>query len=117
MSVAAQEAHVLASLFESRRRRVDPLDGLAEAFFVEIQPLLEAPWAVAMADLIYPQTLGERPPDFEMRLQYAQSLMRLAAEDYETDRILFEVRSLLKPQSALSQPELVSRVMAMMAAV
>jgi 2-polyprenyl-6-methoxyphenol hydroxylase-like FAD-dependent oxidoreductase len=116
MSVAAQEAHVLASLFESRRACVDALDGLAEAFLAEIQPLLETPWAVAMADLIYPQTLGERPPDFEARLQYAQALMRLAAEDYETDRIVFEVRSLLKPQSALSDPKLASRVMSMMAA-
>jgi 2-polyprenyl-6-methoxyphenol hydroxylase-like FAD-dependent oxidoreductase len=115
-SVAAQEAHVLASLFESRRARADSLDGLAEAFLAEIQPLLEAPWDVAMADLIYPQTLGERPPDFEARLQYAQALLRLAAEDYETDRIVSEVRSLLKPQSALRDPELASRVMSMMAA-
>ena len=115
MSVAAQEAHVLASLLESRRGRDDPLDGLAEAFFNEIQPLLEAPWAVAIADLVYPQTRGERPPGFEERLQYTRALMRLAAEDYETDKIVFEVRSLLKPQSALREPELVSRVMSMMA--
>jgi 2-polyprenyl-6-methoxyphenol hydroxylase-like FAD-dependent oxidoreductase len=116
MSVAAQEAHVLAGFLESRRRRDDPLDGLAEAFFAEIQPLLEAPWAVAMADLVYPQTRGERPPDFEARLQYAQALMRLAAEDYETDRIVSEVRSLLKPQSALRDLELASRVMSIMSA-
>ena len=101
--------------FESRRGRVDPLDGLAEAFSGEIQPLLEAPWAVAMGDLVYPQTRGERPPDFETRIQYARALMRLAAEDYETYKIVFEVRSLLKPQSALREPELASRVMSMMA--
>ena len=116
MSVAAQEAHVLASLLELRRGRDDPLDGLAEAFFIEIQPLLEAPWAVAMNDLVYPQTRGERPPDFETKLQYARALMRLAAEDYDTDRIVFEVRALLKPQSALREPGLASRVMSMMAA-
>jgi 2-polyprenyl-6-methoxyphenol hydroxylase-like FAD-dependent oxidoreductase len=116
MSVAAQEAHVLASLLESRRGRVDPLGGLAEAFFAEIQPLLETPWAVAMADLVYPQTRGERPPDLERRLQYTRALMRLAAEDAEADKILAEVRSLLKPQSALREPELASRVMSMMAA-
>jgi 2-polyprenyl-6-methoxyphenol hydroxylase-like FAD-dependent oxidoreductase len=116
MSVAAQEAHVLASLLESRRGRSDPLGGLAESFFSEIQPLLEAPWAVATNDLVYPQTRGERPPDFETRTQYARALMRLAAEDAETDRLVFEVRSLLKPQSALRQPGLVSRVMSMMAA-
>ena len=116
MSVAAQECCVLASLLESRRGHVDPLDGLAEAFFGEIQPLLEAPWAVAMNDLVYPQTRGERPPDFERKLQYTRALLRLAAEDAETDRIVFEVRSLLKPQSALRAPELASRVMSMMAA-
>ncbi len=42
--------------------------------------------------------------------------MRLAAEDAETDKLVFEVRSLLKPQSALRQPGLMSRVMSMMAA-
>ena len=41
--------------------------------------------------------------------------MRLAAEDPETDRILFEVRTLLRPQSALSEPRLASRFQAMMA--
>ena len=115
MSVAAQEAHVLASLLESRRGAIDPLGGLAESFFSEIQPLLETPWAVAMADLVYPQTRGERPPDFERRLQYTRALMRLAAEDAETDRILFGVRALLRPWSALREPELASRVMSMMA--
>jgi 2-polyprenyl-6-methoxyphenol hydroxylase-like FAD-dependent oxidoreductase len=115
MSVAAQEAHVLASVLESRRRLGDPLGGLAESFLAEIQPLLETPWAVAMADLVYPQTRGVRPPDFEEKLQYTRALMRLASEDAEADKILAEVRSLLKPQSALREPELASRVMSMMA--
>ena len=115
MSVAAQEACALSSLLESRQESVDPLAGLAESFFVEIQPLLEAPWSVAMNDLVYPQTRGERPPDFEAKLQYSRALMRLAAEDPETDRIVLEVRSLLRPQSALSEPRLASRVQAMMA--
>ena len=78
--MAAQEAHVFASLLESRCGRDDPLDGLAEAFFTEIQPLLETPWAVAMADLVYPQTRGERPPGFEERLQYTRALMRLGQD-------------------------------------
>jgi 2-polyprenyl-6-methoxyphenol hydroxylase-like FAD-dependent oxidoreductase len=115
MSVAAQEGCVLASLLESRRRLADPLDGLGEALLAEIQPLLETPWAVAMADLVYPQTRGERPPDLEKKLQYAHALMRLTAEDAEADKILAEVRSLLKPASALHKPELARRVMAMMA--
>jgi 2-polyprenyl-6-methoxyphenol hydroxylase-like FAD-dependent oxidoreductase len=115
MSVAAQEAHALATLLESRRGRDDPLNGLAEAFLTEIQPLLETPWAVAMADLVYPQTRGDRPPGFDQKVQYTRALMRLAAQDYETDKIVFEVRSLLRPQSALREPALASRVMSMMA--
>jgi 2-polyprenyl-6-methoxyphenol hydroxylase-like FAD-dependent oxidoreductase len=115
MSVAAQECCVLSNLLEARQGRDDPLDGLAEAFFTEIQPILETPWAVAMNDFVYPQTRGERPPDFETRLHYAQALMRLAAEDYETDRIVFEVRALLRPQSTLREPALASRVKAKMA--
>jgi hypothetical protein len=70
-----------------------------------------------MDDLVYPQTRGVRPPDLEARMQYARALMRLAAEDYETDRIVFEVRGLLRPQSALHEPGLASRVRSVMAAV
>jgi hypothetical protein len=69
-----------------------------------------------MADLVYPQTRAERPPDFDEQLQCTRTLMRLAAEDYDTDKIIFEVRALLKPQSALREPGLAARVMAMMAA-
>jgi 2-polyprenyl-6-methoxyphenol hydroxylase-like FAD-dependent oxidoreductase len=116
MSIAAQESCALASLLSSRRAGVDPLAGLAESFFAQIQPLLETPWAVAKADFAYPQTRGERPPDFEKSRRYAAALMRLAAEDVEIDRILAEVRMLLKPQSALREPWLASRVMSTMAA-
>jgi hypothetical protein len=115
MNVAAQESCVLAKLLESRRGLSHPIDGLAEAFLGEIEPLLETPRAVATADLAYPQTRGERPPDLEKRLQYTCALMRLAAEDAEADKILAEVRSLLKPPSALREPELATRVMSMIA--
>jgi 2-polyprenyl-6-methoxyphenol hydroxylase-like FAD-dependent oxidoreductase len=116
MAVAAQECCVLAELLERQRQCADTLDGLAQAFFREIQPLLETPWAVAMNDLVYPQTRGERPADFERNMQYGRALIRLAAEDYETARLVFEVRALLKPQSALRDPELENRVMSMLAA-
>jgi hypothetical protein len=114
--VAAQECCILAGLLESRCWRGDPLDGLAESFLAEIQPLLETPWANAMSDLVYPQTRGERPPDFEKRVLYARALMRLAAEDPATDKIVSEVRTLLRPQSALREPQVASRVIASIAA-
>jgi hypothetical protein len=113
--VAAQECCVLAGLMDSRRWRVDPLDGLAEAFLAEIQPLLETPWSHAMGDLIYPETRGERPPDLEQRLKCMRALTQLAAEDIEIDRTLSEVRALLKPFSALREPKLANRVNALLA--
>jgi 2-polyprenyl-6-methoxyphenol hydroxylase-like FAD-dependent oxidoreductase len=116
MSVAAQECCVLASLLESRLARSDPLEGLAESFLAEIQSLLETPWANAMSDFIYPQTRGERPPDFEKNFQYARALTRLAAEDPEIDKTPSEVRALLRPQSALHEPQLADRVTSLMPA-
>jgi 2-polyprenyl-6-methoxyphenol hydroxylase-like FAD-dependent oxidoreductase len=115
MSVAAQECCVLAGLIESRRWRTDPLEGLAEAFLKEIQPLLETPWSHAMSDLAYPETRGKRPPDLERKLKYGRALVQLAAEDPEVDKVLSEVRALLKPFSALREPKLARRVEALMA--
>ncbi len=115
MSVAAQECCVLAGLIELRRWRADPLDGLAEAFLAEIQPLLETPWSHAMGELVHPETRGERPPDLEQKLRYGRALVQLAAQDPDIDRTLSEVRALLKPFSALQEPKLANRVTALMA--
>ena len=90
MSVAAQECCVLAGLIESRRWRVDPLDGLAEAFLAEIQPLLETPWSHAMGELVYPETRGERPPDLEQKLKLwarARSNSRRGDPEIDMDRL------------------------------
>ncbi len=92
MSVAAQEAVVLGRLLNSRRDRADPLDGLAADYLSQIQALLEAPWATAQGDFVFAETRGARPPDLEKRLRYGAALMRLAAEDPETHRIVMEVR-------------------------
>jgi 2-polyprenyl-6-methoxyphenol hydroxylase-like FAD-dependent oxidoreductase len=114
MSVAAMEACVLDSLLEQRHGLSDPLDGLAQAFFADIQPLLDTPWRVAENDFVYPQTRGDRPPDMERRFRYSAALLRLAAEDPSVHKILVEVNSLLKPSSALREPEIADRVMDLM---
>lgn len=117
MSVAAQEAVVLDGLLHSRCDRADPLDGLALDYLFRIQDLLEAPWAVALTDFVYPQTRGVRPPDLEKKLQYGAALTRLAAEDPDANRVVAEVRNLIRPQSALREPALARRVSALMSAV
>jgi hypothetical protein len=58
----------------------------------------------AVPDLVYPETRGERPADFESRLQYNTALMRTAMRDSAVHRLLVEVQQLLKPPSVLQDP-------------
>ena len=116
MSVAAQEAVILDRLLSAKAEGFHPLDGLASAFFAEIQAVLEAPWGIATSDFIYPKTRGQRPADFERRLQFNVALVRLGAEDASIHKLMTEVSHLLKPQSALRTPEIAERVARLMAA-
>jgi 2-polyprenyl-6-methoxyphenol hydroxylase-like FAD-dependent oxidoreductase len=113
MSVATQEALLLRRLLGSRKG--DPLAGLAAAFFAAASELIETPWAqAAIPDFAMPQTAGERPADLDRRLKFGGALFRLAAEDPAVHKLLVEVLSLLTPNSALGDPELVQRVEALM---
>jgi 2-polyprenyl-6-methoxyphenol hydroxylase-like FAD-dependent oxidoreductase len=116
MSVAAQEVGVLKRLLEARTADSDPLDGLAPAFFAAIQGVLVAPWSVAENDFIYERTRGQCPKDFQQRLKFGFALQRVAAEDAAVHRIMAEVNNLVKPPGALRDPQIVSRVTALMAA-
>jgi hypothetical protein len=115
MSVAAQEAVILDRLLKARAADADPLDGLAAVFFAEIQGALETPWGIATSDFIYPKTRGERPANFEQRMQFNLGLVRLGAQDPSVQKLLTEVNHLLKPQSALRAPEFSERVAKLMA--
>jgi len=114
MTVAAQEACVPDRLLDERRGLADPLDGLAQVFFAAIQGLLDAPWGVAENDFIYPQTRGQRPADFDRRVQYAIALTRLAAEDPSVHKLLAEVNGLVKPPAVLREQRLADRVVRLM---
>jgi len=118
MSVATHEALALHRLLNSRRVLGDPLVGLSGAFFEEALALIDAPWAIAASlDFVYPQTRGQRPPDFENTLKFGRALNRIAALDPAVHKLTLEVQHLLKPRSALRTPELVERVQAEMAAM
>ncbi|MBV9654484.1 MAG: FAD-dependent monooxygenase [Acetobacteraceae bacterium] len=111
MSVAAKQACVLRDLLTARSSAPDPLGGLAEAFFRDAEPIIDAPWEIAaIPDLVYPETEGERPPGFERSVAYATALRRLAAVDADVHRLTWEVQQLLRPASALRDPGLVERV-------
>jgi 2-polyprenyl-6-methoxyphenol hydroxylase-like FAD-dependent oxidoreductase len=116
MSVAAQEVRVLKRLIEDRALDADPLKGLARSFFAAIQDLLAAPWAVAESDFIFEKTRGQRPTDFCQRLKFNSALQRVASEDATVHQLMSEVAHLVKPSSALRDPQIISRVTALIAA-
>jgi 2-polyprenyl-6-methoxyphenol hydroxylase-like FAD-dependent oxidoreductase len=110
MSVAAQEAVILEQLLG----RGVPMQGLAKEFFAAIQGTIDTPWGVAVSDFIYPATRGVRPADLPQRLQYGMALTRLAAQDPQVHLLMTEVQQLLKPTTALREPKLAARVVALM---
>jgi 2-polyprenyl-6-methoxyphenol hydroxylase-like FAD-dependent oxidoreductase len=107
MSVAAQEARLLKQILKNRTTMSDPLDGLATTFFSESLPLIEGPWNMsAVPDMVYPETRGERPPDFEGRIQYSRALLQAAVRHSSVQRAFTEVQQLLKPPSILQEPDI-----------
>jgi len=116
MSVAAQEAVLLRRLLQNADAGELPGD-LAAAFFSEVEPILETPWAMAaLPDLVYPSTTGDRPSDFAQTLQFGAALTRLAAREPDVHKTMAEVANLLKPRSVYREPGFMSRVLTEMAA-
>jgi len=106
MTVAALEATQLQRLLQERAGSADPLGGLGTAFLAEIEPVIDAAWQMsAIPDLAAPTTRGERPANLPFVLQFGAALIELAAQ----------VRQLMKPPSALMDPALMQRVMAIIA--
>lgn len=107
MSVAAQEACALRQLLRERVADADPLADLAPAFFARIRPLIEAPWNMsAVPDLLYPQTRGERPADFENSARFSGALARIAMRDPAVHRLMLEVLHLLRSPAVYQDPAL-----------
>ncbi len=110
MSAAAQAALALKDLVGDAAHQSDPLGWLQSEYFKNLAAVLDAPWSVATADLIYPQTTGSRPPTFERSVKFAAALMRLAVEDPAVHKLMTEVQQLLKPPSVYNDPELQRRI-------
>ena len=106
----------MSRLLAKRCVERDPLDGLASAFFAEAAALIVTPWAqAAIPDFIHPETRGERPADFEQSLKIGMAMTKLAARDPDVHKLTAEVGALLKPRTAYMDPELVRRLMEVMA--
>lgn len=112
MSVAAQESLLLKRLLAPGRSGTATLPSLTDAFLAATGPILETPWAMAaVPDFIFPQTTGERPPDFARLLRLGFAMQRLAARRPEVHKLVIEVQHLLKPRSAYRTPLLMARLL------
>jgi 2-polyprenyl-6-methoxyphenol hydroxylase-like FAD-dependent oxidoreductase len=111
MSVAAQEARLLLRVLADLSPEPDPLSLLATRFFHDVAALIETPWlSAAIPDFIYPQTVGQRPPDFEKSLQFGAALAKLAFRDPAVHKLMMEVQHLRKPRSAYRDLQLTHTV-------
>jgi 2-polyprenyl-6-methoxyphenol hydroxylase-like FAD-dependent oxidoreductase len=109
MTVASQEAKMLYDLLQTLDG--DRLATLGPIFLTKAETLIADPWAMsAIPDFVYPDTIGERPPDLVDRLNFQRALGRLAARDPEIHKLLVEIRHVLKPLSLLDDPSIVRRV-------
>jgi 2-polyprenyl-6-methoxyphenol hydroxylase-like FAD-dependent oxidoreductase len=99
MSVAALEAEAFRELLESGD---GDFHDLSLSFLRRTDQIIEAPWNMAAApDLAYPDTRGDRPPNLMQLLMFGAAFMELAARDANAHKLMMEIRSLLKPYSAL----------------
>jgi hypothetical protein len=91
------------------------LDSFALPFFAEVAELIETPWALSTGpDLAFPDTVGERPPDFEAQGKYFLALAALLPDDHKLNRQVTEVFHLARPLSELFDEPLKTRVEAKM---
>jgi 2-polyprenyl-6-methoxyphenol hydroxylase-like FAD-dependent oxidoreductase len=110
MSAAAQQALALKQLLATAADESDPLGWLQLNYFKRLAAVLDAPWSVAVSDLIYPETTGTRPETFERAMKFAAGLLRLAVQEPEIHKLMTEVQQLLKPPSVYNDPELHRRI-------
>jgi flavin-dependent dehydrogenase len=110
MSAAAQAARMLKNLTTTAASEADSLGWLQSNYFKKLAQVLDSPWSVAVADMIYPQTTGIRPDNFEQRMKFGAGLVRLAVQDAEVHKLMVEVQQLLKPPSVYNDPQLQMRI-------
>ena len=111
MSAAAQEAVLLRNLLAAHAGDADPLATLSNEFLSAIESIVDNPWALAaLPDLAYADARGKRPADLEKKIEYHMAVTRAARQDPDIHKLLIEVLNLLKPASALKEPEVMRKV-------
>lgn len=110
MTVAAREADALASLLDRRIESGAGLDGLEQEYLPAAAAIAARAWSLSInSDYVYPETEGERPPNFAMSRAVAATLRRLADEDVEFRVLRYRLLHMIEPDSALREGPLAMR--------
>jgi 2-polyprenyl-6-methoxyphenol hydroxylase-like FAD-dependent oxidoreductase len=111
MSSAAKQALLLQDVLSRAVAEPDPIAAAQAGFMAEVASVLETPWTMSTsADLAFPQTRGERPPDFAEARQFEAALFRAAVADPVVHRAVTEVALLLKSHHRLHEPDILRRI-------
>ena len=112
-----QQVLAFARLLERHADAGGSLDGLPRAFYTEAAAVVATPWQLSVGpDFAFDTTRGERGADMQARRAFSRALGQLAQQDPEVRSLLNNVYHLLKPVSALASPEMLARIMPLMAA-
>lgn len=112
MSVAALEAAAFGELLAS----ADDMRALIPAFLKRTDQIIEGPWNIAaLPDFAFPDTRGERPAELMNALRFGEAFSALAARDAGAHKLMMEIQTLCKPQSAvMAEPALMQRIQQIM---
>jgi 2-polyprenyl-6-methoxyphenol hydroxylase-like FAD-dependent oxidoreductase len=111
MSSAAKQALLLQDVLDRAAADPDPIAAVQAGFMAEVASVLETPWIMSTsADLVFPQTRGERPDNFAEARQFEAALFRAAVADPVVHRAMIEVAQLLQPHQRLHEPDVVRRI-------
>jgi hypothetical protein len=82
----------------------------------DVPAVHQTPWVVSTnTDFAFPETRGERPPNFEQGQQFEAALFRAVAADPIVRRALLEAVQLLRSFSRLQEPDMRERIEAVSA--
>jgi 2-polyprenyl-6-methoxyphenol hydroxylase-like FAD-dependent oxidoreductase len=111
MTVAAQEARVLQQCLADGTDRATNLAVLQRRYFRGASRIVKAAWAMATgADLVYPQTEGQRPFGQGAIVRYLGHIQALSCYDRKVLNVWNQVTNMQRPLAALFTPSVVARV-------
>ena len=114
ISLAAGQALALRAALKHQVQSGDLLKGLARAYFAGCFAINTQGWSVMETrDLAFPSTKGPRPADFDERWRVSHAIRRLAEVDPDVHRLSVRVLHLMEPASALQDPNIMQRAMAL----